>query len=54
MLWLIDFEATVPGILGVEISKKLLSQQKSHQSSVFSMVDILLLVVVNPIIHRIF
>ena len=38
-----------------EISKKkLLSQQKKYQNLLFSMVNILLMLVQNPLIHSIF
>ena len=40
MVWLIGFGVTVRGILRVEISKKLLIQQK-YQNPVFSRVDVL-------------
>ena len=47
------FGVTVREISRVEISKKLLSQQKNYET-VFSRVDILLMVAQNPTIHSIF
>ena len=50
MVWLIGFGVTVPEILRVEISQKMLSQQKITK---FSQAGILLMIAQNPIIRSV-
>ena len=53
MVWLIGFGVTVREVSRVEISKKLLSQQKNNET-LSARVDILFMVAQNLKIHIIF
>ena len=55
MAWLIGFGVNVHEILRVEISKKLLSQQKNrNRNPVFLRVDTVSMIVQDPKIHSVF